>query len=548
MSNIRDTHWFLTNRNEQYKAAVEIADHIKNKESIVVLYGLLKSGKREVVEILALILKETYEIIYSTSLSRKDMKPQFEEFEQYGISTLCLTKRREREIKGFDVRKNYIVIFDEDYGDNEEQQFESFYKKYKGYNNVNWLFTTATPFAILDALNYKSTAPIVTSETNMNYMHIHDMNIVEIHSEALMFHKSGKGKNEQTNFIGFTQAFKNILDKWLAQDKCTKFIIREQQFQDDMEEKMKEKLREFQLERKINPPKVNFTLVDCENSYKWMKDNWSDFELIIVKQTFTRGTETNIHPYLFGYYDHRTNSSALNTLLQALGRFAGYHTNKNINLYLSKDGINAVEANKFFEKSMKDKVDFSTIKNTLHHTYGIKKFSLNTVASINVNSSGTWSYTRVDESQIGDGHKTNCDKGTKDKVRVLKSIVDGTAADGAWISESDIRCEKDSKDKSRVLQAIADGAAAAGVWKKETDAWVTIIDIEDIIKECESNSLYPNDSTYILKNKLALEHLSKVEEKYGPLPRTGEIRFKASLVSAPKTEIVTKNTSAYIKL
>ncbi|MGE3320395.1 MAG: hypothetical protein AB7I18_13965, partial [Candidatus Berkiella sp.] len=108
---------------------------------------------------------------------------------------------------------------------------------------------------------------------------------------------------------------------------------------------------------------VDFEIVDQQNSsgFDWMRgDRWSTgWRLICVNKTFTRGTETDIQPFVYGYYD--PSSSYVNTLAQRLGRFANYLGVRGIKFYLSAAGYAAINIHKSIKQELLAKTSWATI-------------------------------------------------------------------------------------------------------------------------------------------------------------------------------------------
>jgi hypothetical protein len=246
-------------------------------------------------------------------------------------------------------------------------------------------------------------------------------------------------------------------------------------------------------------------LVDKDNSYDWKKDNWDGFELIIVKQTFTRGTETNIQPYLFGYYDPRTDDTAFNTLLQALGRFCCYVINSHIRLYLSKEGLNYVDAYNYMEDALQTKIPLDVIIQSLHTKFDIKNLSGNTKINTNTSAVGTWNYNLY--MGTPSGSVATLDYQTIDKGRLIQAIKLGSPADGQWTT------------------------------KGLTSGFIEIYDLPNLITNHVPVLKYPN----------LLQDMKKIQQQYS-IFGNGKVILQGQQISLPIASINTNNKSVYSKL
>lgn len=329
--------WFKEHRPQQYNAAEKLVAYSTDRDlfqklinRFICLWGPLKWGKREVLDILALMLRGRTKLYYVLSLDRKDMRPQEKELERYGWILVEYNKFDHAEINGAPC----IFAFDEcDYGDGKIQNFAKFYNKISDKENIVLIGVSATPFTFVHSLDERfKNAPIVVGEMLSTFVRLKHFPYIIVNEEA--FSCDGT----------FTHSFANVIEQWAktSNSSKTKFVVRKAQFdkqsvRDNIENQVK-----YIWHSVHGHAKVSCRFVDMNNTdFKWMKDDdsWENEgnELIIVKQTFARGTETNIHKFLFGYYDYRTDATAANTILQSLGRFPNYSGIKDINMYVSLD-------------------------------------------------------------------------------------------------------------------------------------------------------------------------------------------------------------------
>jgi hypothetical protein len=500
MNKIMDISSFKKERPPQFDAAMKLDSLIEGGENFILLLGPLKSGKREIIECLATLRSQKSKVLYTTSLNRNDMKDQYEEFEEHNKHTKNLTTillAHTKSISNFSNDIQYVAFRDEDdYGDNRKQKWEDFYTKYSSQSNMIWVPTSATPFSLMEVLSRPNHSNIqyVVSQVSPSYNDLDKPVKVVITESALEFHKK--------NLIGFSPRFTTILTQWLGQNKYPRLIVRESRF--DRKKhlvKLDTLLRSLQLRLGMTP-KVDCELVDKTNSeiYKWKRNNWNNFELTIVKQTFTRGTETNIQPYLFGYYDHRDDSVAVNTILQPLGRFCGYLPNNHIQLFLSSKAIDMVNANSYMWKELYKGTSLSTILDNLHLQFNLKKLSKNTKQTSHNSNIGTWSYQRV-ISPPNTPHHSTLHVGTQDKLRIIEAIDQDRHTDGQW--------------HNTPLGTIG---------------YVEIDDIDNVI-----NSISDPNLATTLKN---------LQSKYN-LPLNGKCYLQGTRIKLPYNNIVRANKSVY---
>lgn len=331
---MKSLDWFKINRPKQWKAAFEILDKMfyfdDNDNRIVkskyaALWAPLKWGKREVLDIIALACGDV-EFIYLAP-PHKSLISQKEELESCGWN---IDDRKGGFVKKWDSNKIYVVAFDEaDWGDGKGQQF---YRRYCDYPNVILLGISATNFTFVSNLENLLFQNCVVGEKYTNYKGLENFPLNIVDNKAI--EKDGT----------FTPTFEKVIRKWLKATLTTdkvKFIVRETKFSSTNEDRVEEQLRQLCLSECGNS-KVDLVVVDQDHNYKWKKNNGDSWlnggrQLFVVKQTFTRATETDIQKFLYGYYDYRSKQTALNTIAQALGRFPNYNDICDIELFVSAD-------------------------------------------------------------------------------------------------------------------------------------------------------------------------------------------------------------------
>jgi hypothetical protein len=381
-------HWFSHNRKQQYDAAEKILDIMFMNgtfdftENLIALYADFKWGKRVVMEICALLKKSQHVKCFAFLAEKKnDMADQRAEQALYDIETLPHTRQHlQIKINGLkkelakDPSLKLIFFYDEgDLGDGQEQVYDDYIRPLLSHsNNVAIVAISATNFTIIDALSkaHKEHC-IVVGECHPNYVSIADFIAFDDREEYTIISDEAFYENGS-----FTPDGKNAVEHWLkyilnsrgvAGHKVRKnFIIRSKfvnnrsnyKFQKNVQKNM-----DVLCTKILDKVLVDVEIVDQINSggFEWMRgDRWANnFRLICVNKTFTRGTETDIQPYCYAYYD--PSSSYVNTLAQRLGRFANYFGEFGIKFFLSAEGFAAVKIHKLIKQELANKTPWSQI-------------------------------------------------------------------------------------------------------------------------------------------------------------------------------------------
>jgi len=337
---LKTLQWFMENRRQQYDAALQIVGLATSRNHLqqlinrfICLWGPLKWGKREVLDCLALMLKGDIKLYYVLSLNRKDMKEQKAELASYGWNIV--------EYKSIKIDESdhspYIIAFDEcDYGDGNDQCFDKWYTTISDRENIVLMGISATPFTFIYSMDERfQEAPPVIGKVAESFVGLGRFQVIVKNDGAIL--PDGT----------FTASFKQVVTDWAKTDntKKMKFIVRQTRLTNDSSVKnnIEQQLGNIWFSERGNK-KVSIKIVDMnmDDEKFWKRNNDDSWEndgnqLIIVKQTFTRGTETDIHPFLYGYYDCRNESTPANTILQALGRFSNYKGVDDIKIYIGQD-------------------------------------------------------------------------------------------------------------------------------------------------------------------------------------------------------------------
>lgn len=479
--------YFIQNRPEQYEAAKELAKKMFTfnngkptkilQNQFVALWASLKWGKREVLDILPLLCSDV-EFIY-LSPPHKSLKTQRSELLSYGWK---IDDKKDLIIKSYNSNKLYVVAFDEaDWGDGVAQNFDARFKKIKDKNNVVLLGISATNFTFLYNLEKSFDKNCVIGKKNPIYCGLEQFPINIVNEGP--FAKDGS----------FTPTFEKIIREWLKatlnphQTDKLKFIVRDTRFSLLLEDKVKIKL-EALCQEECNDKGIDLVIVNQEHGFSWKKHNddvWRSTgrTLFIVKQTFTRGTETDIQKFLYGYYDYRKENTALNTIAQALGRFPNYNNVTDINLYISKEHKDYVDIYLEIEDEIYKGNTLSSVfeksNNRINYSAKLKK-----TAEKSGSFSTKWDYDF--ENHILTNYPPDLDK-------YVPSIT------------FDTKTTSESRDK--IIRAINSNGNSDGRWNKDdkygkqaTNAYVIFSGL--------TQELYSDVEKQFLKDKGILKHFS----------------------------------------
>lgn len=340
--------WFIKNRKEQFNFALnEIVKNINQKNFIIT--AQVKVGKREITEILSLLLPK-YKHIYLTGLSRCDTKDQIDELNrQYGIDTFVINKKNQHReiIKKLNDYKDYegiICHFDEaDYATESSGKLKKIFSFLLEDNKIKICYYSATneeiSFSeIKDQKNTVHCNDFIPSSDYHGAGWFLDNNL-QIDPEPIY--------NIESN--DFSDQFKDILkncDKPIVVVRGL-YKINEKdslyRYLENNKQHIINKLKDYKFEIKFVGDKIKFNwggknengYVDNELSgiiYKYEKENIKT--LIILNQTCSRSTELKIHKYIYAWHDYRTESTNFNTGIQAFGRPFHYKFEYKIKLYV----------------------------------------------------------------------------------------------------------------------------------------------------------------------------------------------------------------------
>jgi hypothetical protein len=117
-------HWFQENRQEQYRFAAEIVVYMSEhpEQNNIVIKAEEKTGKREMVEIIALLTSKDKENSYFTAFNAKSIDVQIDEIERYGVRAVKCNRIEKMHEQVEELECGSIVHVDElDYGSGKLQ-------------------------------------------------------------------------------------------------------------------------------------------------------------------------------------------------------------------------------------------------------------------------------------------------------------------------------------------------------------------------------------------------------------------------------------------
>jgi hypothetical protein len=329
---------FKANRKEQCNTAVKILDTVwesqKNgslKPARAVVQAPVKCGKREIAEILAVLVNQYKEIgiglrlkdvVFLTALNRKDIQEQFEEQKSYGLTTICVSNVVARD-EAIEFLKQYpkgelLVLIDEaDYGTHVKQLLSRVYKMAtKTLKHPIVMFSATNEEALLSDI-MKDGATEIRHIPNIRYNGASRFLTSGLVIQAEQFYNAKEGT--------LTNQGHEVMEEFYHDDKAIG-VLR-------LNEKgaAKHFVENKPLRTSLIENGVEVMFVNADSSFKWGEDgHWVDrvnlFKsrrvktLIVINQTCKRSTEIKFHPYLSFWHDFPARGANYNTIHQAQGR------------------------------------------------------------------------------------------------------------------------------------------------------------------------------------------------------------------------------------
>ena len=121
---VHTLQWFQENRQEQHKLSLEVVKYMDEhpEQKNIVIKAEEKTGKREMVEIIALLTRENKENAYFTAFNAKSIDVQIDEIECYGVKAVKCNRIEKMNENVDKIESGSIVHVDElDYGSGKLQ-------------------------------------------------------------------------------------------------------------------------------------------------------------------------------------------------------------------------------------------------------------------------------------------------------------------------------------------------------------------------------------------------------------------------------------------
>ena len=121
---VHTLQWFEENRQEQYKFALEVVKYMEEhpEQKNIVIKAEEKTGKREMVEIIALLTREKKENSYFTAFNAKSIDVQIDEIVRYDVKAVKCNRIEKMNEEVEQIEDDSIVHVDElDYGSGKLQ-------------------------------------------------------------------------------------------------------------------------------------------------------------------------------------------------------------------------------------------------------------------------------------------------------------------------------------------------------------------------------------------------------------------------------------------
>ena len=121
---VHTLRWFKENRHEQYQFSEEIVAYMNEhpEQNNIVIKAEEKTGKREMVEIIALLTSKDKENSYFTAFNAKSIDVQIDEIERYGVRAVKCNRIEKMHEQVDELECGSIVHVDElDYGSGKLQ-------------------------------------------------------------------------------------------------------------------------------------------------------------------------------------------------------------------------------------------------------------------------------------------------------------------------------------------------------------------------------------------------------------------------------------------
>ena len=346
----RPLAWFLERRDVTSAFTQTIVDAKNQGKTHVLVNAPVKSGKKDIVEILRQLTGDT--VVYVTSLSRKDVKRQKTELNEYGVRVHVIDNDAHCRDAIADINTHagivYLCIDECDYGSGDKQKMSALYTRFLDEPNVVKVYFSAT--------SHETEASSLSNRNDFTYLKYipppeyrgaqyfldEDLVIDDVDSFFEL--------DEDTGDILLTEHGVVVIRESMNDERHIG-VVRVTNKKIPMKDFKKTPIkRSIEAQLKAGMPESrNWEIVpiDASDSHDWEDRRTrisyvNDMEqniLFIIKQTCTRGTDLKgWHHRLAFWHDARSHHgcSRPNTLIQAFLRPSHYGEPQEIRLYVDK--------------------------------------------------------------------------------------------------------------------------------------------------------------------------------------------------------------------
>ena len=348
----RPLAWFTRIRATTTSFAHSVVREVYNNITHVLITAPVKSGKKDIVELVRLITNE--DVIYITSLDRKDVKKQKEELTQYGIQTHVIGKNDTCQIAIADIksRKGTVFLcFDEcDYGSGDKQKMSSVYNEFIDNKSIFKIYFSATSYEIQSSM--------LTSRSDFKHI---QYNPPPEYNGAMHFISSGLVIDgvadffdvDDTGVIYLTDHGAVVVRESIKEDRhigVVRVVGKKVPMKDLHKKPICDSIKQ-QLKSAV-PDSYDWDIFyidsDAAHAHDWecqyvqggaMSMRGKKNILYVINQTCTRGTDLKgWHQRLAFWHDARSHTKGFlpNTLIQAMLRPCHYGPPQPIRLYVDR--------------------------------------------------------------------------------------------------------------------------------------------------------------------------------------------------------------------
>jgi adenosyl cobinamide kinase/adenosyl cobinamide phosphate guanylyltransferase len=340
--------WFLKFRQETTAFTKTIVDAKNEGKTHILVNAPVKSGKKEIVEILKQLTNGT--VIYITSFNRKDVINQKKELNKYGINVHITDRDHHCQLAISDIKSHsgivYLCIDECDYGSGNLQKLSTVFSEIMHLYNVIKVYFSATSHelessSLSEKDSYQYLKYIPSSEYNGAKYFLENDLVIDVEP---FFYLTSKDTVELSDHSEKVINESITPDKHIGVVRVANSKIFMSYFKDPkIKNEIQNKLKSFM------PKSRDWEIVpiDSDTPHEWENRNTCNRYtycnklnyLFIIKQTCTRGTDLKgWHHRIAFWHDSRTHKSRStpNTLIQAFLRPSHYGLPQKIRLYVDK--------------------------------------------------------------------------------------------------------------------------------------------------------------------------------------------------------------------